>query len=263
METVVGIFKSQENAIHAFDALRSAGVPPSQVSVLFPGGPPDLQMEAVPTSDTEQPGVGTAMGGVTGGALGIAGGLHLGTTIASIFVPGVGPVLAAGFAGAALLGAAGVAGGSAAGYALEQAATEGLPKDEVFLYEDALRQGRCVVIAFASDDRQAETLRGIIREEGAETVDAARHRWWLGLRDVEREKYAAPDADFDRDEQIYRTGFESALHPSVRGQSYHAAVTHLQARYPKIFKEEAFRRGFESGQFYYREFCKGDHLRAA
>ena len=45
--------------------------------------------------------------------------------------------MAAGFLGAALLGAGGVAAGVAAGHAFETSVAVGLPKDELFLYEDA------------------------------------------------------------------------------------------------------------------------------
>ena len=139
--------------------------------------------------------MGSAMGGAVGGALGVAGGMHIGATLASLLVPGVGPVLAAGVIGAALLGAGGAAAGAAAGGALEDS-IEGLPHDELFVYEDALRQGRSVVIVVTQDEAQADTARGVLAQAGAESVDAARESWWVGLRDAEEEEYTGQGGDF-------------------------------------------------------------------
>src|SRR5437867_13198078 len=76
-----------------------------------------------------------------------------------------------------------------------EALGEGLPKDELFVYEDALRQRRTVLIALAHNERQAAEARTVLAESGAESVDAAREKWWLGLRDAEAEIYAVQGRD--------------------------------------------------------------------
>lgn len=257
MSTVAGIFKSRAEAERAVENLRSAGISDDDISFLTPGTTDEELEAAVPTTETEQPGMGTAFGGVVGAALGTAGGIHIGTALASLFVPGVGPILAAGVLGAALLGAGGAAAGAAAGSALEDNVT-GLPHDELYVYEDALRQGRTVVIVLADDSAQAETVRGVIEQAGAESVDAARENWWIGLRDAEEEEYA--DEDFKKDESVYRLGFEAAQHPQVRGLSYADATETLRARYADDYESDAFRRGYERGAVYQqslREKYKG------
>src|SRR5919202_2746315 len=180
MSTVAGIFNSRADAERAAGRLREAGVAEDRISLLTPGTTRE-QLDEVPTTETEQPGMGTALGGAVGGALGVAGGLHLGA-VASLLIPGVGPVLAAGLIGAALLGAGGALGGAAVGETLDQTLSEGLPKDELFVYEDALRQGRTIVVAIARDDFQADQARRILVEAGAESLDSARESWWVGLR---------------------------------------------------------------------------------
>src|SRR5215210_4194605 len=110
MSTVAGIFNSQAEAEHAVEALRMAGVSDDRVSLLTPGTS-QQQLDDVPTTETEQPGMGKALGGAVGGALGVAGGLQLGAAAASLFLPGVGPIMAAGIA-AAVLGAGGAATGA-------------------------------------------------------------------------------------------------------------------------------------------------------
>jgi hypothetical protein len=79
---------------------------------------------------------------------------------------------------------------------------KGLPEDELFIYEDALRRGRTVVVVMANDD-EADAVRGALELAGAETIDRAREMWWLGLRDVETEKYTAEGRNFDSDERDF------------------------------------------------------------
>src|ERR1043165_1033747 len=104
MSTVAGIFKSRADAERAVANLRSAGISDERINLLTPGESAAEVEEAVPTTETEQPGMGGALGGTVGGALGAAGGMTIGAATASLLVPGVGPVIAAGVLGAALLG---------------------------------------------------------------------------------------------------------------------------------------------------------------
>ena len=103
METVAGVFNSSADAERAIQGLRSAGIAEDRISFLTPGTTDQAVEAAVPTTETEQPGMGTAMGGTVGGAMGVAGGASLGAAAASLLIPGVGPVIAGGIIGAALL----------------------------------------------------------------------------------------------------------------------------------------------------------------
>jgi hypothetical protein len=251
MKTTVGIFNSRADAERAVERLRSIGIADNRISFLTPGDA-EKKLEAVATTDTEQPGMGAALGGVVGGALGTAGGMSLGAAAASLLVPGVGPIIASGIIGAALLGAGGAMGGAALGGELEEGMADGLPKDELFYYEDALRKGRSVVIAFTEDDEQDSVARTVMNETGAESIDAAREDWWLGLRDVEEEDYTQQGKDFKADEAHYRKGFESALHTETRGKSYDEASSYLGQCYGEICEAQPFRRGYERGQKYHQ-----------
>jgi hypothetical protein len=141
MKTVVGIFTSTRDAERAVVHLRGIGLPPGNIKLLLPG---EATLENFATDETEQPGVARAIGAVVGGATGAVAGLSIAATL---LLPGVGVVTAVGLAAAATLAAAGAVGGAAAGDALEGALEQGLPIDEVYLYEDALRQGRVVLVA--------------------------------------------------------------------------------------------------------------------
>ena len=214
MSTVAGIFRSRANAERALTNLRAAGISDERINLLTPGTSAAEVEEAVPTTETEQPGMGGALGGTVGGALGAAA-------------------------------------GAAAGDALEES-VEGLPHDELYIYEDALRQGRTVLVVVADDETQADSVRTILSQSGAESIDAARESWWVGLRDAEEAEYTGQGGDFKTDEAGYRKGFEAAQHPSVRDKSYEECVASLRGRYSDACETSAFRRGYERGHNYQR-----------
>jgi|HubBroStandDraft_1064217.scaffolds.fasta_scaffold00806_15 hypothetical protein len=249
MKTVAGVFRSYLTARGAADDLMRAGFSRNQVSLLCPGSSEE-QIHSVPTSDSEQPGVGGAIGGMLGGALGVAGGLELGMA-ATALIPGVGPILAFGLAGAALLGVGGAVGGAALGEAADDQATEGVPADEIFFYEDALRQGRSVVLVLAADNSEEQRAQKLLGDDGAESLDAARRDWWLGLRDEEEEHYRAMGYNFELDEDVYRAGFESALRRECRGKSIDEETDCLKWWYPHVWNSEPFQKGYERGRKYW------------
>jgi hypothetical protein len=59
--------------------------------------------------------------------MGAAGGATAGLAVASLAIPGIGPLLAFGMVGAALLGIVGAAAGSAVGDQVEEGLGEGIP----------------------------------------------------------------------------------------------------------------------------------------
>ena len=234
MQAVVGIFLSQAAAEHAAEQLYRLSIAREQIHFLIPGAGPD-QPEFVPTSETEQPGMGSALGSIVGGAIGASGGMMT-ATVLSVLIPGIGPVTAIGLAALGLMGlVGGTVAGAVAGGALEDTLAHGLPKDELYVYKDALRRGRTVLIALVDDADKATAVRAALAQAGAESLDAARAQWWIGMRDAEAEAYhATAGGDFARDEEMYRRGFEAAL----RGDDADASNT------------AAFRAGYERGLAY-------------
>jgi hypothetical protein len=247
VKSVVGIFGTWQEAAKAANQLRTVGFEGRNVILLSPGASERDVQAAVPAEDAEQPGMGKALGSVVGGATG----LGAGALLANLLLPGIGPVLAVTF-GAAVGGLGGAAAGAAAGGALENLLSIGVPKDELFFYEDALRQGRSVVIGLAERDDQIEAGGDALHKAGAETLDAAREKWWIGLKDAEEAVYSKPEG-FKDVEETYRRGFSAALEPGIRGRSFEEAAEYLREGYPEFYGEESFRRGFERGQRYYRE----------
>ena len=174
MQTVVGIFASSAVACDALERLERAGIRRDRVSILVPGTPEREVERRVPTDEGEPPGMGAAVGGVLGGAVGLS--------TAALVLPGVGPIVVAGLLAA---GVAGAAGGAVVGDKVEDELSNGLPRDELPIYERALKRRRSVVVAAVDDDAEAERARGAFRAAGAESVDAARDRWTTGVADAQ------------------------------------------------------------------------------
>jgi hypothetical protein len=259
MEAVSGVFKTQADAQRAVDAAHKFGVPVGKITLLTPGSADEIKREAesVPVDSSEQPGIGKAVGALMGGGVGITGGALL-----IALVPGVGPISALGLLGAAILGAAGATVGAKVGGGLEESTAQGLPEDEIFVYEDALRKGRSVVIGMADNDEAAVSLRELLKIEGAESVDAARDQWWIGLRSAEEGHYAKSGGNFSDDEKFYRLGFEAALHARTRCMEFDqvsaamdAALEDVQKENPGKNVEEPFTRGYQRGRDHYQQLC--------
>ena len=244
MEPEVGIFTSRSAATGAAQELRSHSIPSDRIHLLLPSGP--HAEDAMPTDDAEQPGVGQAVGGVVGGAMGASAGLGLGAVVASLLVPGVGAVTAVGLAAAALFGAGGIVGGAALGGALEEKTREGLPRDEAYLYQDALSHGRSIVFVVPETEDEAKLARRILVGSGAESLDAARDAWWVGIRDVEKAHYGGGDR-FESAEAAYRRGFVAALHPEAQGTADSSRSDASLHRPDAADESEDFRRGYERG----------------
>ncbi|PYT28259.1 MAG: hypothetical protein DMG57_15490 [Acidobacteria bacterium] len=182
MEPVVGVFASRNNAEESAERLRQTGL--KQITLLTPS---DLEskVQTVRTEDMERRGMGTALGGLVGAALGLAAGVGIGAVSAAVPSSGAIPQLL----GAAIFGVAGAAAGIAAGRALESTFCDGLPKDELCICEDAVRQGRFVLIAFTDRAHKASTVRGVMARSGAASLDAARGRWRFGRRPFDEVTY--------------------------------------------------------------------------
>src|SRR5256885_8673042 len=109
MKSIVGIFNSFADAKRGAALLRTVGISEDRITVLSPHTPEAAVEVRIPTTETEQPGMGQALGGAIGAGLGVAGGVSAGTAVASPPVSGVGAGLAFWLQGAALLGAYGAA----------------------------------------------------------------------------------------------------------------------------------------------------------
>jgi Flp pilus assembly protein TadB len=177
MKNVVGIFASPSAAERAVARLVEIGVPRSRIRQLTPSTSERQIHTVIPIAETEQPGMGKAIGGLLGFV--VAATLALG--VIGVLRGGLGQLSLVVLLGAATLGACGAVAGAFAGGALENKMSTGLPKDEIYFYEEALRAGHSVVFAFAASDAQEEAALRALKEAGAESLDAGDESWRVGL----------------------------------------------------------------------------------
>ena len=246
MITIVGVFERIGAAARAVRDLRIVGTGAGKVQFLRPGGGP-TQFAHVPAAAGEPPGMAQTMAAFLAGSVGAAAGLALGAAAAGALMPGAGPDLALGLIGAVAFGLTGAVAGSAAGSRLGSAIFEGLPEDEFFVYKDALRQSRWIVLCLAGKQTAADEARQILEREGAESIDAARHVPELGLKDSALLRYSAPARPPKAENDPFRRGYEAALNPEFRGKPWDQVVYLLAERYANWY-DDAFREGFDGGQ---------------
>src|ERR1700704_2664936 len=152
--TVSRLYDSPQAASQAVRDLEAAGLPASEISIVsnnadkwYSGdrsrktGKVDRDMDG--TDDrAEAAGVGAGLGAVVGGTAGLLAGLGL------MAIPGLGPVVAAGWLVSTAAGA--LAGGAAGGIigALTQA---GISKEDAEVYAEGVRRGGTLVCARVPD----------------------------------------------------------------------------------------------------------------
>jgi hypothetical protein len=252
MRTAVGVFQNAQDARAAVERLLSV-TSRDRITLLSPtrdGRSTREKIENVPVTEDMKP-FGAPMGAALGGALGLGFGVLL-------FLPGVGQITALGILASALLGAGGAVALGTAGKLADEGLSGGIPADELYVYEDALRKGRSVVIALVEDSGGDAAASRILEEAGAESLDAARENWWVGLRDAERLEYENKGWDFAQEEALFRKGFGAALDTRFRGKPHADVAADLRRLYPDDYAEEPFRRGYERGQAY-RERLLAEH----
>lgn len=161
MKTVTGLYDNYADARAAVTALEDAGVPSSDISLVGRNGEGE-------TNAGEGAAAGAGIGAVVGGAGGLLAGLGM------LAIPGVGPVVAAGWLAATAAGAAaGAVAGGAAGGIIGSLTSAGVDEDEAHVYAEAVRRGGVLVSARVNDDRE-DVARSIINENRAIDIDARR-----------------------------------------------------------------------------------------
>ncbi len=177
MEGVVGVFRSRVAAENAVNDLRRLGQPEGSIVFLTPQAS-DAELARVPTTTAEGPGIGKAISSVVGAAIGGGAGLGIGSALAAMTVPGVGPILAAGLGAGALLGIGGAVTGAAIGRASEEALDNGIPIDEIGRLRYLLKTGRTLVVVSVDSKEKEEQVHALFHSFGAEPFH---HSW-----DIER-----------------------------------------------------------------------------
>ncbi|MEO6395754.1 MAG: general stress protein [Devosia sp.] len=211
MRTVTALFDTYDHAASAVRALKDAGIPSSDISIVanqsthaLDGGT-HYEIDTA-TSAGEGAAAGAGVGAVAGGGAGLLAGLG------TLAIPGIGPVVAAGWLVATAIGAlAGAGVGAAAGSLLGLLANAGVPEAEAHVYAEGVRRGGTLVSARA-DEGRADTVNAILRNSNGVDVEARRKDYlkegWQGFDE---------DAPAYSEEQIrdYRSAY-NIVPPVIR-----------------------------------------------
>ena len=213
--TITRLFDTHTQAIQAVDALERAGVDHDRISIVsnntdnwhdghkHPGG-----AKAGPLGDANRDGEndvadGAGKGATTGGLIGGAGGLLAG--LGMLAIPGLGPVVAAGWLASTAVGAVvGAVAGGATGGLLGALKEAGHTDDEANVYAEGVRRGGTLV-SVKADDADAGRIEQLLNSgvDAATRGEAYRQQGWTGFDDT-----AAPYGmdDISRERGLYGTG---------------------------------------------------------
>lgn len=151
MKTVTGLFDTYGHATSAVSALEARGIPSDDISIVSNNSENSHRHEDNDNGAAEGAGTGAGIGAVVGGAGGLLTGLGI------MAIPGVGPVVAAGWLAATAAGAiAGAVAGGAAGGLIGALTDSGVSEEEAHVYAEGVRRGGTLVTARVDDDLQTE-----------------------------------------------------------------------------------------------------------
>jgi hypothetical protein len=194
--TISRLYDTYADAQRAVQGLESAGVPHSDISIVannsdnwYGGKKMDRDGDGV-DDRAEGAGKGAGIGAGVGGAAGLLAGLGL------LAIPGLGPVVAAGWLAATAVGAAA---GAATGGIVGALTEAGVSKEEAPLYAEGVRRGGTLVSARVPDadrarldailDQSAVNLRdrsAAWQKSGWKTFDPASKPY--GAEEVRKER---------------------------------------------------------------------------
>ena len=163
-KAIFGIYKSRPDVERALGALRDAGFPSADVSVLLPenmGADQFTTEKATKAPEGATTGAGT--GAVIGGALGWLVG------IGALAIPGIGPLVAAGPIVAML---AGVGVGGAVGGFAGALIGMGIPEYEAKLYAGRLAKGGILLAVHAETAGEVTRAKEVLQATGAEDISS-------------------------------------------------------------------------------------------
>jgi hypothetical protein len=205
--TISRLYNNHEDARVAVRTLEDAGVAHGDISILASNADnwysPDRKVDTYPDRDldgrddrAEAAGTGAGIGAAVGGTAGLLAGLGI------MAIPGIGPVVAAGWLVATLAGAtAGGVTGSVVG-ALTQA---GVGKEEADVYAEGLRRGGAVVSARVPD-ADGPRLQAVMDRAAVNVTErsaAYRQAGWKSF-DPRATPYSADQIRKERDLYIRR-----------------------------------------------------------
>lgn len=173
MPTYTRLYDDPDQARAAVAELESAGIPRDDISIVMrdrDGGTRTID-GADEAGDGGATGAGAAMGGALGGGAGLLAGLGV------MAIPGVGPVVAAGWLAATLTGAAaGAIAGGAAGGLVDALTDTGIDREDAHVYAEGIRRGSALVTV-RTDVERASLVTAALDRQPAVNLEERRRQY--------------------------------------------------------------------------------------
>jgi len=160
--TITRLYDNRNDALEAAHEIERMGVPTKDVSIIasnkdswYNENDRGELKDGKAHDKAHDAGSGIAKGAATGGVLGAGAGLLAGLGLLTI--PGIGPVVAAGWLGATVIGAAtGAAAGGAIGGLVGALTEAGVPEEDAHIYSEGVRRGGTLLSVRVDDSRASE-----------------------------------------------------------------------------------------------------------
>ncbi|MDO6415599.1 hypothetical protein Q4F19_14510 [Sphingomonas sp. BIUV-7] len=181
-QTITRLFDNYSDATTAVRDLEALGIDHSDISIVANNahghhGTDDHDG----VNDDGDVTRGTTTGALLGGAGGLLAGLGL------LAIPGLGPIVAAGWLAATAAGAGiGAVGGAATGGLVGALKNAGHTDEEANVYSEGVRRGGTLVSAKVPDDQEAQAEAVLVRNSAVDATtrgDAYRQSGWASFDD--------------------------------------------------------------------------------
>lgn len=194
-KTVTRLFDNYSDATRAVEALERIGIPRDDISLVANNVHGEHGGHHEGINDHGDVTRGTTTGAVLGGAGGLLAGLGL------LAIPGLGPIVAAGWLAATAVGAGvGAAGGAATGGVVGALKAAGHSDEEANVYSEGVRRGGTLVSAKVNEADEPEAIRVLNSQNAvdiAERGGSYRSSGWAGF-DERAPEYTAADIERER-----------------------------------------------------------------
>src|SRR5690348_9972988 len=189
MQSVSRVYDTYAHANQAVQDIEATGVPSNQVSLVANKYVSDKYENVESVSKA---GAGAGISSVLGGGAGLLAGFGL------LAIPGLGPVVAAGWLASTAVGAAA---GAATGGIVGALIDAGENREHAHVYSEAVRRGGTLVSARVPEDGAAAAEAIMARSspiDPAERGAAYRREGWSGTFDPTAPAYRPNEAELER-----------------------------------------------------------------
>jgi hypothetical protein len=177
MKTIIGLFDDRAEAVAVVRELRQRRIPPHDISLVANNADGWYAEGSLPEADAEK-------GAGVGAVVGALGGLMVGLGVVTL--PGIGPVISAGWLLSTLAGSAtGAVLGGAAGSLIGVLQQQGIDDPDAQVYAESLRRGGSLIVAQVEDKfvSAAESIMIRHRVDIAARRDELRAEGWTRFDD--------------------------------------------------------------------------------